>query len=570
MESGSIYSKEIMKMNFRNIDKYTVGFLILLAFGVFLRIFKLGILPIGLNADEASIGYEAYSLLKTGADRWGIKLPPYFLSFGSGQNTLYAYLSVPFLYFFDLSQTSIRLLSATLGLATLPLVYYLAKMLLQNRIIIFICVILYLFDPYLFMISRWALEYNILPFFVLLSILIFNNSFKIITENNSFDIWQKTTILVSFPTLALIIYTYASAIFIIPFFILLVFIYFWKEIWANKKLFSFSILLFLVLLSPFILFILKNHILKTAIPFEQYLPFEIPKMLSNREEVYKGLGKNLAIIKKNFIFLFSGFKEFDRAFNTTKFYQPHLFLLFSLVGLSYLGYNSFSKQKKHFAILFFWSICCLVPFLFFEMNLNRSVHLQAVIPILAALGLYFVFENIVDFNFRKYLTIALFVLFSFQSVLFFGEYFNRFPSYDQFEQDFEPAIKAANSQKKGEEKIAVSAYLVFNYLFVNFYQKYPPAQFQKTLKANYTHPNVAVYSYDGYYILGDFANEGYYLNLEVFEKLLNEKSFLALLRSNEKMEDYKVDEKSLINPSQYSQTIVHNSGAWKVVRFTRK
>lgn len=565
-----------MKETFQNIDKIKIGFFALLVFGVFLRIFKFGVLPVGLNADEASIGYEAYSLLKTGADRWGIKLPPYFLSFGSGQNTMYAYLSVPFLYFFDLSQTSIRFLSAFLGLATIPFVYLLAKLIFKNRYFVMACVLLYLFDPYLFMISRWALEYNILPFFVILSLYFFTKTFSNLTFGSQspveikLDFSNKLILLVTFPSLALIIYTYASALFIIPVFVILILVYFWREIWAEKGLFIASISLFVLLLSPFILFILKNNILKTELAIEQYLPFEIPKMLSNREEVFKGISGNLAIIKKNIIFVFSGFKEFDRAFNTTKFYNPHLFLLFSVLGLVYLANQVIKRTNKHFASIVFWTISCFVPFLFFEMNLNRSVHLQAVIPVLSVVGLYVLFENIVDLNYKKYLIFGIFCLVSVQSVLFYGEYFNRFPNYDQFVQNFEPAIKAANQTKKPDEKIVLTSYLVFNYLFVNFYEKYPPAQFHKTLKADYTHPNVAVHSYEGYYMLGDMANTGYYLNLEVFEKVKKEKSFVALLLGNEKIGGYEIDGKSLIDTTLYNQNTVHQSDQWKVVRFEKK
>lgn len=565
-----------MKQNFQNIDKYKIGFFALLLFGVFLRIFKFGVLPVGLNADEASIGYEAYSLLKTGADRWGIKLPPYFLSFGSGQNTLYAYLSVPFLYFFDLSQTSIRLLSAFLGLITIPFVYLLAKLIFKNRYFILACTLLYLFDPYLFMISRWALEYNILPFFVILSLYLFTKTFSSLTFDSQNPVDKKLNfsnkfiLLASFPSLALIIYTYASALFIVPVFVLLILVYFWREIWAQKLLFSASIFLFLLFLTPFILFIFKNNILKTDLSIEQNLPFEIPKMLSNREQVFKGISGNLAIIKKNIIFLFSGFKEFDRAFNTTKFYNPHLFLLFSVLGLVFLTNQIVKRTNKHFAIIVFWAISCFIPFLFFEMNLNRSVHLQAVIPILSIIGLFVLFENIIDLNYKKYLILGFFGLFSIQSVLFYGEYFNRFPNYDQFILNFEPAIKAANETKKPDEKIVLTSYLVFNYLFVNFYEKYPPAQFHKTLNADFTHPNVAVHSYEGYYMLGDMANTGYYLNLEVFEKVKKEKSFVAILIGNEKMGDYKIDDKSLIDTTLYNQYIRHQSDQWKVVKFQKK
>jgi hypothetical protein len=70
----------------------TVFYLFILI-GTILRFLQFGNIPTGFHGDEASIGFEAFSLLNTGADRWGHKLPAYFLSWGSGQNTLYGYLT---------------------------------------------------------------------------------------------------------------------------------------------------------------------------------------------------------------------------------------------------------------------------------------------------------------------------------------------------------------------------------------------------------------------------------------------------------------------------------------------
>ena len=43
-------------------------FIVIVALGVFVRVYKFGSLPEGINQDEAYAGYEAYSLLKYGKD----------------------------------------------------------------------------------------------------------------------------------------------------------------------------------------------------------------------------------------------------------------------------------------------------------------------------------------------------------------------------------------------------------------------------------------------------------------------------------------------------------------------
>ncbi|MDP2918230.1 MAG: glycosyl transferase, partial [bacterium] len=55
---------------------------IFLAGSLFIRFWRFGEIPPGLNRDEASIGYTAYSLLKSGADEYGRPWPLSIQSFG--------------------------------------------------------------------------------------------------------------------------------------------------------------------------------------------------------------------------------------------------------------------------------------------------------------------------------------------------------------------------------------------------------------------------------------------------------------------------------------------------------
>ncbi len=48
--------------------------ILILLVAAILRLYKLGVVPGSMNADEAAIGYNAYSILKTGKDEYGKKL----------------------------------------------------------------------------------------------------------------------------------------------------------------------------------------------------------------------------------------------------------------------------------------------------------------------------------------------------------------------------------------------------------------------------------------------------------------------------------------------------------------
>src|SRR5437016_1112410 len=48
-----------------------------------MRVYDLRGNPPGFFCDEASVQYDAYLVLHTGADRWGVHFPIYFRSFGN-------------------------------------------------------------------------------------------------------------------------------------------------------------------------------------------------------------------------------------------------------------------------------------------------------------------------------------------------------------------------------------------------------------------------------------------------------------------------------------------------------
>ncbi|MGH2541274.1 MAG: hypothetical protein ACRDIB_00665, partial [Ardenticatenaceae bacterium] len=89
---------------------------------VFARVWDFGGMPPGLNQDEVSIGYEAFSLLHFGIERNGFSFPAHLVSWGSGQNVLYAYLAMPFVAW-GLTPVTVRMAMLIVGLLTLPLVY---------------------------------------------------------------------------------------------------------------------------------------------------------------------------------------------------------------------------------------------------------------------------------------------------------------------------------------------------------------------------------------------------------------------------------------------------------------
>ena len=99
-----------------------VCFFLVFALGCFLRFYHLTTLPDGLNQDEASIGYEAFSLAFYGVDRYGNPFPVYPITWGSGGGSpLLIYLTALSFKLFGVSIFVLRGTVAFFGCLTLPL-----------------------------------------------------------------------------------------------------------------------------------------------------------------------------------------------------------------------------------------------------------------------------------------------------------------------------------------------------------------------------------------------------------------------------------------------------------------
>lgn len=96
---------------------------LLFSFSFVMRIYKVDTAPSGILIDEASHGYNAYSILKTGKDEHGVSYPLVFKAFGDQKLPLYTYLTVPAIKFFGLSVSAVRLPSVLVG-SLLPIVIF--------------------------------------------------------------------------------------------------------------------------------------------------------------------------------------------------------------------------------------------------------------------------------------------------------------------------------------------------------------------------------------------------------------------------------------------------------------
>ena len=141
---------------------YKTIIILILILGCIIRIVAIDKIPDSLNVDEASAGYEAFSILNYGIDRNGKTLPVFLEAWGSGQNALYTYLMIPFVKIIGLNLISIRLPMAIAGCISLFVMYKILEK-QDNKKITIIGLAFFAIAPWHIMKSRFGLESNIFP-----------------------------------------------------------------------------------------------------------------------------------------------------------------------------------------------------------------------------------------------------------------------------------------------------------------------------------------------------------------------------------------------------------------------
>jgi 4-amino-4-deoxy-L-arabinose transferase-like glycosyltransferase len=137
--------------------------LLLLFFSLLLRVVWWNKFPPGFTADEATMGFDAYNLLKTGKDQFGTSWPLAFRSFGDWRPPLYIYMSMPFVALMGLTPLAVRLPSIVAGSLEVVLIYIVGKEIYSRRTGLYAACLLML-SPWSILHTRFAQEANLSTF----------------------------------------------------------------------------------------------------------------------------------------------------------------------------------------------------------------------------------------------------------------------------------------------------------------------------------------------------------------------------------------------------------------------
>ena len=234
----------------------SIIFIIIMVAAAFLRFYRLGDVPYGLQQDEASIGYDAYTLANFGIDRNGYHWPIYPITWGCGGGSpLLIYLNVITTSLFGTGIVKLRLIPAVCGILTVLLFYYSLRLSFEGRkfrneaslmgaLFLAVC-------PWHVILSRWSLDCNIMPFNLMLSVYLFLVAVK-----------KKSTVFycLSAAAFSVCMYSYGAATIVVPVFLVLICIYCLKLKVLTVKQLILSIVTFTVVFLPLLIFYAVNYL----------------------------------------------------------------------------------------------------------------------------------------------------------------------------------------------------------------------------------------------------------------------------------------------------------------------
>ncbi|MEM3394179.1 MAG: glycosyltransferase family 39 protein [Candidatus Methanomethylicia archaeon] len=434
-------------------------------------------MPPHLGNDEISIASDAYSIINTGRDLTGKKLPLSFKSHNTYKAPLYIYLAAPLVKIFGNNELSVRLPSVILGSLTLLIIFFLVKRITNNEFVAFFSAFLLAISPWHVYVSRVAYEANIALFFLTLGLLIF------------FSAKSNRVLFFSSLSLALSLYGYHTEWVFVP--LLMLFLFVFPGKFSRLRLLYYWLVPFLLFILPLFLDWWINRTNSRA--FTEFIgnDFELNNRLASVGNFLNRIFIVFTFWLDKYLSYIDLRSMFTKGLDISPSYQSATFGLFNILSLPFflLGIYCFfceeevTKLSKR--LLFFWFfIGPLVPS-FTEGSFNYIRNLVSIFPwlILISYGIFFLLLKTRSYLVVLIIAFALLINFA----LFYSYYIKRFQYHfaENWQYGYRQIANFINANQDKYQKIVIDPHFgVVNnnfigvpMLYILYFNKINPSDF---------------------------------------------------------------------------------------------
>jgi len=461
--------------------------IIILCLAAFLRFYQITNVPPSTQWDETAIGYNAYSILKTGRDEYGQFLPLVFKSFGDYKPGLYIYLTVPSVAIFGLNELAVRIPSALAGIASVWLIYLVSLLLFKKKPLALFISFALAMSPWQMHFSRGGWEANLALFLVLLGLLSFLKAEK-----------KPKYLYPSAIAFGLSFLSYQGSKVFVPLLLLGLLIFFFKKI-KTLSIKSIIISLFLLFLvaSPSFLTILTwgGGRLKTMSLFSYpRSENEIQHILNkdNNNLFYfnlfhsEGLSFVTRFVERYFNHFSGRFLFFEGDWSSLRHgpsYNGVLYLFdffLILFGLYFLVRLNTRESK----FIWFWLFIAPLPAAITRDSIQGVRSLNMVLPLMILVGCGF-YQLFLWLQKQKKLfsvcfSLLLVVFYLFSVAYYLEQYFYHYPlqSSKDWQYGYQQIIQKVYPLRNNYQKIVFTSEYGQPYIYWLFYGQYPPSDYQ--------------------------------------------------------------------------------------------
>lgn len=429
-------------------------------FFLFTRFYKISEIPASVYWDEASIGYNAYSLVQTGKDEWGEFFPLHFRAFGEFKLPVYIYATAISVKLFGLNAFAVRLPAVLFSLGVMILTYFLAKKLWANEAVGLLSSFFVSVSPWFFIFSRTGYEVMAGLMFFILGVYLFLH----IKERNFF-------LPLSVLSLILSMYSYNSFRIIVPLTLIILAAFYYDTLVYHSKtklLLVISVVLVLLSLIPIIRLVKNGGAVRLQ---------TVGILSTNKSELPIKLIQNyLSHFSPDFLILGGDKNLRSQQAGFGQLYLPELILL--LLGFMFMVKSKSQSRLLPLALLLLGPIPAAITKE--SPHALRAISMVPFVAIISAAGVLSFLKN----KFLLYLSITAIFLGFFLN--YFLNFLNVYPS--ESSKDWQYGYMKIFTDYKNEfpkyDRVIISDEYAQPYIFVLFYQKFDPESFRQTVERN--------------------------------------------------------------------------------------
>ena len=459
----------------------------ILCVAAFLRFFQITNVPPSTQWDETAIGYNAYSILKTGRDEYGNLLPLVFKSFGDYKPGLYIYLTVPSVAIFGLNELAVRFPSALAGIASVWLIYQVSLLLFKKKILSLFISFSLAMSPWAMHFSRGGWEANLVLFLTLLGLFYFLKAEK-----------KPKYLYPSAVFFGLSFLAYQGSKVFTPLLLLGVLVFFFKKIKTLPiKTIIISLFLLFLIASPAFLAVLTGGGGRLKIMSLFSYPRSVNEVnhilnVDKGNMVYfnlfhsEGLSFATRLMEKYFNHFSARFLFFEGDWSNLRHGPPYMGVLYFLDFLFLLtgAYWLIRQNSNQGKFIWFWLLFSPLPAALSRDSIQATRSLNMVLPLVVIIGcgMYQIYLWLKNQKKVVYVLCSMFFVLGYIwcFAYYLDQYYIHYPrqSSQFWQYGYKQVVQKVYPLRNNYEKIVFTSEYGQPYIYWLFYGKYPPTDYQ--------------------------------------------------------------------------------------------